>query len=271
VTQRWAVPTGVKPVAEGTRTLVVDCGGTGFKAAVLDRAGTLASRRARVPTPYPCPTDVFLQTIRDLAEPLGAYDRVSVGVPGVLRHGRVKHTPHFVTVAGPFTAQDPALVEQWREFDVQDALADELDRPVRAVNDAEMAGHAVITGSGFEVVITLGTGLGFAMFDGGRLLPKIEMSAHLLRHGESYDQRLGNLARERIGRARWNERVADAIYGLRWVFWWDRLYVGGGNARHIRVDLGPDVTLVPNVAALLGGIGLWDDPAVHESPPHAHA
>jgi polyphosphate glucokinase len=174
-----------------------------------------------------------------------------------------------VTVAGPFTPQDPALVEQWRDFDVQAALADELGRPVRAVNDAEMAGHAVITNSGFEVMITLGTGFGFAMFDEGRVLPKIEMSAHLLRDGESYDQRLGEKTRERIGLDAWNERMADAIFGLRWVFWWDRLYIGGGNARHIRVDLGPDVTLVPNVAALLGGSALWDDPAVHESPPHA--
>ncbi|RZS91365.1 polyphosphate glucokinase [Motilibacter rhizosphaerae] len=246
------------PTASGARTLVVDCGGTGIKAGVLDQSGTLVTPRRRVETPYPCPTSVFVATIVELTREFGTWDRVSVGVPGVLRQGRVKHTPHFVTVAGPFSPQDPALVEEWRDFDVEAALAAALGAPVRAVNDAEMHGCAVIEGRGFEVVITLGTGFGFAMFEDGRLLPKIEMSAHLLRKGESYDERLGNLARARIGRERWNARVADAVYGLRWVLWWDRLYVGGGNARHLRVDLGADVTTVPNIAGLLGGIALWD-------------
>lgn len=239
------------------RTLAVDTGGTGMKALVLDGQGRMTTARRRVETPYPCPTSVFLETIRELVEPLGDYERVSLGVPGVLRRGRVLHTPHFVTLAGPFTPQDPALVRQWQGFDVQTALAGVLDRPVRAVNDAEMAGCAVVSGRGFEIVITLGTGFGFAMFDEGRLLPKVEMSAHVLRKGESYDDRLGNLTRARIGVERWSRRVEEAVAGLRPVFFWDRLYVGGGNARHLKLDLGPDVTVVPNIAGLLGGAALW--------------
>ncbi|RKS80200.1 polyphosphate glucokinase [Motilibacter peucedani] len=239
------------------RTLVVDSGGTGIKALVLDAHGRMITPRRRVATPYPCPTSVFLETVRSLAEPLGEYERASIGVPGVLRHGRVVHTPHFVTVAGPFTPADPQLVEQWRGFDVAAALSLVLGVPVRAVNDAEMAGCSVIAGRGFEVVITLGTGFGFAMFDGGHLLPKVEMSAHVFQKGETYDQRLGNVTRARIGRERWNARMVEAIDGLRRVFFWDHLYVGGGNARHLRVDLGPDVTTVPNIAGLLGGAALW--------------
>lgn len=248
----------VKPVPL-PRTLVVDSGGTGIKALVLDATGRMITPRRRVPTPYPCPTQLYLETVCTLAEPLGDYERVSIGVPGVLRHGRVVHTPHFVTVAGPFTSQDPELVRQWRGFDVETALGELLGRPVRAVNDAEMAGYSVISGKGFEVVITLGTGFGFAMFDEGRLLPKVEMSAHVLKKGESYDQRLGNLTRAQIGRERWNVRMLEAIEGLRIVFFWDHLYVGGGNARHLNVDLGPDVTVVPNIAGLLGGVTLWAD------------
>ncbi|NHC46295.1 ROK family protein [Motilibacter aurantiacus] len=252
---------------DGPRTLVVDCGGTGIKATVLGPDGRMVAPRVRVPTPYPCPTDVFVATVAGLAEQLrqpgksgssGQYDRVSVGVPGVIRKGRVLHTPHFVTVGGPFTEPDPQLVRQWRGFDVAAALEKALLAPVRAVNDAEMQGCAVVSGVGFEVVVTLGTGFGFAMFDDGRLLPKVEMSAHRLKKGESYDERLGNLTRARIGRERWNARVAEAVEGLRWVFWWDRLYVGGGNTRHLTVDLGPDVTVVPNLAGLLGGARLWD-------------
>ena len=239
------------------RTLVVDSGGTGIKALVLDAEDRMLTPRRRVSTPYPCPTSVFVDTVKLLAEPFGEYERASVGVPGVLRHGVVVHTPHFVTVAGPFTPADPALVLQWRGFDVEAVLGRELGVPVRAVNDAEMAGCSVISGTGFEVVITLGTGFGFAMFDEGRLLPKVEMSAHVLHKGESYDERLGNLTRARIGRERWNQRIVEAVDGLRRVFFWDRLYVGGGNARHLKVDLGPDVTVVPNIAGLLGGNALW--------------
>jgi polyphosphate glucokinase len=52
--------------------------------------------------------------------------------------------------------------------------------------------------------------------------------------------------------------VAKAIDVLRPVLWWDRVYVGGGGAKHLTRDLGPDVTLVTNESGLLGGVRLWD-------------
>jgi polyphosphate glucokinase len=96
------------------------------------------------------------------------------------------------------------------------------------------------------------------MWDGGRALPKIELSAHPLRKGQTYDERLGNIARRTVGNQRWNRRVARAIAGLRPVLWWDQLYVGGGNIKHLTVDLGADVQLVPNTAAFVGGVRVWD-------------
>ena len=52
--------------------------------------------------------------------------------------------------------------------------------------------------------------------------------------------------------------ILATVDGMRPVFRWDHLYVGGGNAKHLMVDLGNDVTIVPNVAGILGGVRVWD-------------
>ena len=158
-------------------TLAADCGGTGIKATVLDAAGIPVRARVKLRTPYPCPPDVLLAAVVNLAASTGqSFDRVSVGFPGLIRDGIVHATPHYVTEAGPFTPRLPQLEKEWAGYDVRSALENALGRPTRVLNDAEVAGLAVIDGHGFEVLFTLGTGLGCALFDDGRLLPKVEMS-----------------------------------------------------------------------------------------------
>ncbi|HEU4674811.1 MAG TPA: ROK family protein [Motilibacteraceae bacterium] len=247
----------------GLRTLAVDCGGTGIKACVLDPAGAMVSERLRVPTPYPCPPERLVETVVGLAGGLPAADRASVGLPGLVRHGVVHATPHFVTEAGPFTPRRVDLVQAWDGFDVQGALAVALGMPVRAVNDAEVQGLAVVSGRGYEVVLTLGTGLGFAQFDEGRLLPKLELSQLPFRKKETYDQQLGNHARKALGDERWSRRVLRAVGALQPFLWWDHLYLGGGNARHLSDTavgelVRAGVVVVPNIAGLLGGVRLWE-------------
>jgi polyphosphate glucokinase len=242
----------------GPRTLAVDCGGTGLKASVLDTSGTMVVDRVRVRTPYPCPPERFVATLVELVAPLPAWDRASVGMPGMLRDGKVVATPHYVTEAGPFTPRRPDLVAAWTGFDVTAALTAAFHCPTKVVNDAEVQGSAVITGQGLEAVITLGTGVGFALFDHGRLVPHIELSHHPFRKGETYDQQLGEHARLRIGDEKWSVRVATMIDTLRPVFWFDKLYLGGGNVRYVRSDLGEDVVRIKNTAGILGGVRLWD-------------
>lgn len=241
-------------------TLAIDCGGTGIKAAVLDACAGMVSERVRVLTPYPCPPETLVASLGKLTAELPPYDRVSVGMPGVVRRGTVLATPHYVTQAGPFTARLPELEGAWAHYDIAAALEAALGRPTRVVNDAEMQGCAVIEGRGFEIVLTLGTGLGFAMFDEGRLLPKVELSTHPFRKGETYDEQLGNHTRRRVGNATWTRRVHRAVDGLRPVLCWDRLYLGGGNTKHLRRDPPPDVTVIPNSAGIAGGVRLWDHP-----------
>ncbi|GHG45841.1 hypothetical protein GCM10011331_05520 [Flavimobilis marinus] len=242
-------------------TLSVDCGGTGIKAGVLDAAGTSHAPPVRVPTPYPLPPERLIEAITELARDLPATTRASVGLPGMVRHGVVVRTPHYVTRSGPRSRVDPALAQAWAGFDLRAALQRALDMPVLVVNDAELHGAGVIAGTGLELVLTLGTGLGSAHFDGGRLAPHLELSHAPVRRGTTYDQYLGEPERRRLGDGLWSRRVLRAVEGLAPVFCWDRLYLGGGNARRLTAPvverLGQEVVVVPNSAALVGGARAW--------------
>jgi polyphosphate glucokinase len=157
-------------------TLSVDCGGLFLKSCVLDESGTMHSKPSRIETPYPLSPDRFIETIKGISDSLPTTYRATVGMPGMIRHGVVISTPHYMTKAGPRTKIDPELQEQWSGFDMQNALSKKLGMPTRVLNDAEVHGAGIISGSGYEVVITLGTGLGFAIFYGGSLSPHIEFS-----------------------------------------------------------------------------------------------
>jgi polyphosphate glucokinase len=245
-------------------TLSVDCGGGGIKANVLDDAGTAHAAPVRVPTPYPLPPTLLVDTVAEIAAGLPAADRVTVGMPGMLRHGVVVHTPHYITRSGPRSRVEPELLEAWSSFDVQAAVAARLGVPALVLNDAEVHGAGVIAGSGLELVLTLGTGLGSALFDGGLLAPHLEWSHAPVRRGTTYDQYVGEPERRRLGDGLWSRRVVAVVDGLRPVFRWDRLYLGGGNSRRITpaalARLGDDVVVVPNSAALVGGARAWDLP-----------
>ena len=131
-------------------------------------------------------------------------------------------------------------------------------------NAAEVHGAGVVAASGLELVLTLGTGLGSALFHGGRLAPHLEWSRAPVRRGTTYDEYVGEPERRRLGDGLWSRRVLAVVEGLRPVFWWDRLYLGGGNSRRITPSvldrLGDDVVVVPNSAALVGGARAWDLP-----------
>jgi polyphosphate glucokinase len=245
----------------GERTLTLDLGGTGLKGTVLDAAGAPLADRVRVRTPYPCPPEHMIATLLGIAGRLPSFDRVSVGMPGMIRGGRVLATPHYVTEAGPFTPRRADLVAAWTGFDAAAEFAKAFAAPVLVVNDAELAGIGVIEGVGFEVFLTLGTGLGAALFDEGRVVPKLELSQARFRKGETYDEQLGEHARRAIGNERWTRRVRKAVDAWHPVLWWDRLYLGGGNVRHLTGDLGRPLTTVGNDAALLGGARLWEHAA----------
>ena len=240
------------------RTLGIDCGGSGIKAAVVDRHGALVAERVRIKTPYPLSPRRFVKVLLELASEMPRFDRVTVGMPGMIRHGVVIVTPHYPNLHGPYTRKDPDLDAAWRHWDAAAALEAEFAMPVRVLNDAEVQGAAVIRGTGLEVVFTLGTGLGCAVYDDGRLAPHLEMSHAPVRKGHTYDTWMGKSQLKRLGAMKWSRRILATVDGLRPVFCWDHLYVGGGNAKHLTTELGEDVTIVANLAGILGGVRVWD-------------
>lgn len=243
--------------AAGPLTLAIDVGGSNLKAGRLDAAGALVGARVRVPTPQPSSPQAVLDGLVGMAEGLRPFDRVSVGFPGLVRAGRTLTAPNLGTGV-------------WHGVDLAAALRERLDAPVRILNDAVVQGLAVISGQGLECVITLGTGFGFALYDGGRIGPHLEMSQHIARGRQTYDEYLGAAALERVGRKRWLRRVRRVMDQLAAVVNFDALYVGGGNARLIDFALPPGVRLVSNVAGVTGGVRLWD-PALDAAFPAAEA
>ena len=226
-------------------TLAIDIGGSGLKATVLDPRGEMLTERLRVVTPRPINPTVLVQALVELAGSSPEFDRVSVGFPGVVQKGVIRTAPNLGTAK--FTG-----------FDLASALEAQLGKPVRVINDADMQGFGAIRGLGIEMVITLGTGLGSALFADGRLAPHLELAHHPFHKGKTYEDELGEKARRRLGRKKWNRRVLAAIDQLRALTNFDHLYVGGGNAKKLEIQLPADVTVVDNNAGVLGGIRLWE-------------
>jgi polyphosphate glucokinase len=227
------------------RTLSVDIGGSGVKAMVLDITGKPVTERVRVETPIPAKPNVVINAIAILATAQGEFHRVSVGFPGVVRGG--------------VTETAANLHSDWIGFDLATALSQHLNKPVRVINDADMQGLGAIAGKGVELVITLGTGFGSALFIDGKLVPNLEMAHHQFRKGETYEEQLGRAALQKYGEKKWNKRLEKAIASLQHLFNYDYLYIGGGQAIKVDLQLPLNVKLIPNITGLLGGIALWRD------------
>jgi len=220
------------------RILCVDVGGSGLKAAVISPRGTYLAKRVRIKTPKHRKPRDLVKALAELVAPLGAFDHVTIGFPGMVKNGRVVSAPHFGT-------------KDWKGFDLAAAMRKQWKKPVKLLNDADVQGLAVIKGKGLELVCTLGTGFGTAWFRDGELMPHMDL-AHLAVHKKyDLDVYVGDITR------RWNRRVKKLIEVLETVFGYDRLYLGGGNSRCVKFKLPRNVTIVSNDAGMEGGAFAW--------------
>jgi polyphosphate glucokinase len=227
------------------RTLAIDIGGTGLKALVLSLDGTALTDRVRVETPRPATPEAILGALWPLVEPLGEYHRISIGFPGVVIAGVVRTAPN--------------LHKSWRDFDLAGTVNQRLRRPVKVLNDAGVQGYGVIEGVGVEMVLTLGTGLGCALYLDGHYVPNLELAHHPFRGRKTYEDYVGRKALDKVGKKRWNKRVRRVIDQIIPVWNPRRMYIGGGNAKHLKGELPEIVTVTSNIAGLMGGIALWHD------------
>ncbi len=111
----------------GPLTLAIDIGGTRLKAGILSPAGKMIAGPSHVDTPHPATPDAVVSALTEVVEPLGAFQRISIGFPGVVRRGAVLTAPNLGT-------------EAWREMPLAKTLAEKFGAPARMANDATVQG-----------------------------------------------------------------------------------------------------------------------------------
>jgi polyphosphate glucokinase len=226
----------------GPITLAIDIGGTGLKMQALSPEGQPISDRLRVPTPEPATTAAILAGLDELKVSAPLFDRVSVGFPGVIKEGKTLTAANL----------DPG----WIGFPLAKTLEKRWGKPVRMANDGAVQGYGVVQGKGVELVITLGTGMGSALFTEGVLCPGLELGHHPWRK-KTYEDYLGKRGLLKYGLKRWNKLVKLAVAQTAATFNWDTLYIGGGNSKKVTLKHGPEIKIISNEEGLLGAMALW--------------
>jgi polyphosphate glucokinase len=207
------------------RAIGIDIGGSGIKGAVVDvNAGEIIGERLRVPTPQPArPGDVIAAAV-GLVEQLGPGLPVGVGVPGVVLGGVMMSAAH--------------LDATWIGLDVRAAFAGALGRECAVLNDADAAGLAEMRFGaaaghpGVVLVLTLGTGIGSALFAGGRLVPNTEFG-HIEIRGKDGERRASAGARTRRGLSyrAWAPLLSEYLNRVDALLWPELIILGGGISR----------------------------------------
>jgi len=228
----------------GDKILSIDIGGSYIKAALLNTTGELQTGYQSVDTPVLPGPKTLIVALKNLAGKFPVYDKLSIGFPGYVKNGTVFSAPSLA----------PA---KWHGIELQNLLCLEFECPVRVINDADMQGLGIAGGTGFEMVITLGTGLGSAFLLNGVLLPHLELSQHPVITNVIYDKYIGKKALEDEGEVKWNDRIRKMIAVFKTVFNYDCLYIGGGNSGKINFELDKNITIVSNEDGIKGGAKLW--------------
>lgn len=202
--------------------LGIDIGGSGIKGAVVDVAtGEMLTDRHRIPTPQPSTPEAVLGTIEEIVNHFDWHGAMGCGYPGVVKGGKTR------------TAAN--VHEQWINYPVEKELSQLTGQRVRVINDADAAGLAEMcfgagrNRDGIVLMITLGTGIGVAMFNNGQLIPNLELG-HIEIDGEDAESRAADSARERedLSWKKWAKRVDKYLHTLEKLLWPDLFIIGGG-------------------------------------------
>jgi polyphosphate glucokinase len=202
--------------------LGIDIGGTGIKGAPVDVVkGKLLAERFRVETPRPATPKAIARAARTIIDHFEWKGAIGCTVPAVVKNGVV------LTAAN--------LDKSWIGTDGARLLSKSLGNPVTLLNDADAAGIAEMRfgagkrEKGFVVVVTLGTGIGTALFFEQRLVPNAELG-HLEVDGHDAETSASNRAREEedLSWKEWSKRVTRYLSTLERLLWPDLFIIGGG-------------------------------------------
>ena len=226
------------------KILTIDIGGSHIKATVLDSQGNFLQEYEREKTPKPPSPEKVMIVIKKIADRFPEYNKITAGFPGYVKEGIVKTAPKLGNAL-------------WKDYNLQKELENTLGQPAFAINDADLQGLSLSQGHGVEMVITLGTGFGSAIMKNGFLVPHLEMSQHPVTKNKNYNDYIGEAARLKIGKRKWNKRMKKIINILKTVFNYDHLYISGGNAKRLNFKLDNNISIEDNKRGIKGGAVLW--------------
>lgn len=230
----------------------VDIGGTGIKVGLVDPAeGRMIGERVKLPTPHPATPERVIKTLKKASSELESTRPVGIGFPAAIVKG-------VATVA---THMDQA----WIGRNVVEEFSDALGREVTVINDADAAGLAEmrfgagVGQRGVVLMLTLGTGIGSAVFVDGRLVPNTELG-HIMIRGKAAEKRAAASVRDRKGLS-WKDwvenRLNEYLQAIDALIWPDEIILGGGVSRHSAkwaeyLDARPPIS----IASLLNEAGI---------------
>lgn len=226
------------------QTLAIDIGGSSIKATVLNEQGEMMAEYQKNPTPEEPNPEAVLQCIKDLVAGFSGFEQITVGFPGYVKDGVVYTATNLGT-------------KYWKDYPLAQALADIFKVPVRLLNDADLQGFGLIKGEGVELVLTLGTGLGTALFMEGTLLPHLELSHFIAKGDKDFDAYIGDKAMAKEGAEKWNKRLKEVIELFKLVVNYNKLYLSGGNAKRVELKLDSNIEICGNRDGIKGGAFVW--------------
>jgi polyphosphate glucokinase len=207
--------------------LGIDFGGSGIKGAPVDaKNGILLEDRYRVPTPDPATPEAVAEVIKQIAEYFKWKDPIGVGFPAVVQNGEIK------------TAAN--IDNSWIGVNAQHLFTRAVKLPVYVVNDADAAGLATLRfgdikgAKGVVLMLTIGTGIGTALFTKGQLFPNTELG-HLILNGYDAETYASDAVRknENLDWPEWGKRLNEYLQEMERLFWPDLVIIGGGVSKKI--------------------------------------
>ena len=208
--------------------LGMDVGGSGIKAAVVDTSnGQLASERIRIETPRPATPAAIGDAMQSLVRQMQWSGPIGIGFPAAIQHGIARTAANI----------DKSFIG----LPVADFFTAQTGRSVHVANDADVAGVAEMRfGAGRNVrgvvlIITIGTGLGTALFSNGHLLPNTELGHVFLDNGVEAERYASESVRiiKKLKWKEWGERFDRYLNTMEHLFWPDLIILGGGVSRKL--------------------------------------
>jgi polyphosphate glucokinase len=210
------------------KVLGVDVGGSGIKAAIVETTtGELLTERQRIPTPQPATPKAVAKTIKKLVDHFEWNSLIGCGFPAAITHG----------IARTASNVDDSFINT----NIDELFSRSCGQNVYCINDADAAGEAEITfgeGKGVEgtvIMVTIGTGLGSAIFVKGELVPNTELGHIYLENGIEAEIFASDSAREKEGlkRTEWAVRFDLYLNTMESLFWPDLFILGGGSSKKL--------------------------------------